>query len=56
MYSVARLVEEQLRHEYAFRKAMEDSLDTGMRARNLEGEIIYVNPAFCRMVGCPLPN
>lgn len=44
-------VEEQLRREHAFRKAMEDSLDTGMRARNLEGEIIYVNPAFCRMVG-----
>jgi len=43
--------EEQLRHEHAFRKAMEDSLDTGMRARNLDGEIIYVNPAFCRMVG-----
>jgi two-component system sensor histidine kinase DctS len=46
-----QVVEEQLRHEHAFRKAMEDSLDTGMRARNLEGEIIYVNPAFCRMVG-----
>ncbi|MDK9714358.1 MAG: PAS domain S-box protein [Sulfuritalea sp.] len=46
-------VEEQLRQEYAFRKAMEDSLDTGMRARNLDGEIIYVNPAFCRMVGWP---
>lgn len=44
-------VEEQLRHEHAFRKAMEDSLDTGMRARSLDGEIIYVNPAFCRMVG-----
>lgn len=44
-------VEEQLRHEHAFRKAMEDSLDTGLRARNLEGEIIYVNPAFCRMIG-----
>ena len=44
-------VEEQLQREHAFRKAMEDSLDTGMRARNLEGEIIYVNPAFCRMVG-----
>ena len=44
-------VEEQLQREYAFRKAMEDSLDTGMRARNLDGEIIYVNPAFCRMVG-----
>lgn len=44
-------VEEQLLQEHAFRKAMEDSLDTGMRARNLEGEIIYVNPAFCRMIG-----
>ncbi len=44
-------VEGQLRQEHAFRKAMEDSLDTGMRARNLDGEIIYVNPAFCRMVG-----
>jgi two-component system, LuxR family, sensor histidine kinase DctS len=44
-------VEAQLRQEYAFRKAMEDSLDTGMRARNLDGEITYVNPAFCRMVG-----
>lgn len=46
-------VEEQLRREHAFRKAMEDSLDTGLRARGLEGEIIYVNPAFCRMVGWP---
>lgn len=44
-------VEEQLQREHAFRKAMEDSLDTGLRARNLDGEIIYVNPAFCRMVG-----
>lgn len=43
--------EEELRQEHAFRKAMEDSLDTGMRARNLDGEIVYVNPAFCRMVG-----
>lgn len=40
-----------LREEHAFRKAMEDSLLTGMRARDLEGRIIYVNPAFCRMVG-----
>ncbi|MDK9703591.1 MAG: PAS domain S-box protein [Sulfuritalea sp.] len=44
-------VEAQLRQEHAFRKAMEDSLDTGMRAQNMNGEIIYVNPAFCRMVG-----
>jgi two-component system sensor histidine kinase DctS len=47
-----RLVAEQaLREEYAFRKAMEDSLITGLRARDLEGRIIYVNPAFCKMVG-----
>ena len=43
--------EQALRGEHAFRKAMEDSLLTGLRARNLEGRIIYVNPAFCRMTG-----
>ncbi|PWC33620.1 PAS domain S-box protein [Azospirillum sp. TSO35-2] len=43
--------EEALRTEHAFRKAMEDSLTVGMRARDLEGRITYVNPAFCRMVG-----
>jgi two-component system sensor histidine kinase DctS len=32
----------------AFRKAMEDSLVTGLRARDLDGRITYVNPAFCR--------
>jgi PAS domain S-box-containing protein len=30
---------------------MEDSLLVGMRARDPEGRIIYVNPAFCAMVG-----
>ncbi|AWK87958.1 PAS domain-containing sensor histidine kinase [Azospirillum thermophilum] len=45
--------EEALRAEHAFRKAMEDSLTVGMRARDLEGRITYVNPAFCRMVGVP---
>ncbi|HEY3433700.1 MAG TPA: PAS domain S-box protein [Rhodocyclaceae bacterium] len=43
--------EEALREEHAFRLAMEDSLDTGLRARDLDGRITYVNPAFCRMVG-----
>ncbi len=43
--------EQALRSEHAFRKAMEDSLNTGMRARDLQGRITYVNPAFCRMVG-----
>jgi len=37
--------------EHAYRKAMEDSLTVGMRARDLDGRITYVNPAFCRMVG-----
>ncbi len=43
--------EAALREEHGFRKAMEDSLLTGLRARDLEGRIIYVNPAFCQMVG-----
>jgi two-component system sensor histidine kinase DctS len=45
--------EEALRAEHAFRKAMEDSLHTGMRAVDLEGRIVYVNPAYCNMVGLP---
>src|SRR5690606_28868306 len=43
--------EQALRGEMAFRKAMEDSLLTGLRARDNSGKITYVNPAFCRMVG-----
>lgn len=43
--------EEALRAEHAFRAAMEDSLTVGMRARDLDGRVIYVNPAFCRMTG-----
>ena len=43
--------EEALRAETALRAAMEDSLTVGMRARDLNGRIIYVNPAFCRMTG-----
>jgi two-component system sensor histidine kinase DctS len=43
--------EQALRSEHAFRKAMEDSLTVGMRARDLEGRVTYANPAFCQMVG-----
>lgn len=49
-----RRVEERTRdleEAHAFRKAMEDSLLVGMRARDPEGAIIYVNPALCAMVG-----
>ncbi len=45
--------ENDLAEALAFRKAMEDSLVTGLRARDLEGRITYVNPAFCQMVGLP---
>jgi two-component system sensor histidine kinase DctS len=44
-------VEHDLGEALAFRKAMEDSLVTGLRARDLSGRITYVNPAFCQMVG-----
>jgi two-component system sensor histidine kinase DctS len=43
--------EEDLADALAFRKAMEDSLVTGLRARDLQGRSTYVNPAFCQMVG-----
>jgi two-component system sensor histidine kinase DctS len=44
-------VERQLAEALAFRKAMEDSVVTGLRARDLDGRITYVNPAFCTMTG-----
>ncbi len=43
--------EAELAQALSFRKAMEDSLVTGLRARDLQGRITYVNPAFCAMVG-----
>jgi two-component system sensor histidine kinase DctS len=43
--------EAALAEALAVRKAMEDSLITGLRARDLQGRITYVNPAFCNMVG-----
>ncbi len=43
--------EKGLAEALAFRKAMEDSLVTGLRARDMDGRTTYVNPAFCQMVG-----
>jgi len=37
--------------ETGFRRAMENSMLTGMRALDLQGRITYVNPAFCQMTG-----
>ena len=42
---------QDLQKAHAFQKAMEDSLAVGVRARDLEGRIIYVNPALCEMLG-----
>ena len=42
-----------LREQIAFRTAMENSLITGLRARDLDGLVTYVNPAFSQMVGIP---
>ncbi len=37
--------------ETAFRRAMENSMLTGMRALDMHGRITYVNKAFCSMTG-----
>ena len=37
--------------EAAWRRAMEDSLNVGLRARDLQGRLVYVNRAFCDQVG-----
>ena len=37
--------------EANFRRAMENSMLTGMRAMDMAGRITYVNPAFCLMTG-----
>jgi PAS domain S-box-containing protein len=37
--------------ETSFRRAMENSMSTGMRVFDMNGRIAYVNPAFCRMIG-----
>ena len=40
-----------LRTEAAWRQAMEDSLTVGLRARDVDGTLVYVNRAFCDLVG-----
>ncbi len=43
--------EKALSKEIAFRRAMEDSMPTGMRVIDLKGRISYVNSSFCKLVG-----
>ncbi len=43
--------QQALMSETNFRRAMENSMLTGMRAMDLQGRITYVNAAFCMMTG-----
>ena len=43
--------QQALMQETNFRRAMENSMLTGMRAMDLKGRITYVNAAFCQMTG-----
>ena len=43
----------ELLSEMNFRRAMENSMLTGMRVMDLAGRITYVNAAFCQMTGWP---
>jgi PAS domain S-box-containing protein len=43
--------QQALQAETNFRRAMENSMLTGMRALDTQGRISYVNPAFCSMTG-----
>ena len=43
--------QDALVQETAFRRAMENSMLTGMRAMDLQGRITYVNSAFCSITG-----
>ncbi len=44
-------IQGDLVNETNFRRAMENSMLTGMRAMDMQGRITYVNPAFCAMTG-----
>src|ERR1700693_1466134 len=46
-----KLAEETLRTEHAYRKPIEEAMLAGVAAVDLTGKLIYVNSAFCRMVG-----
>ncbi|WP_202947458.1 two-component system sensor histidine kinase NtrB [Sinorhizobium sojae] len=48
-----RRAEQRLEGEMAFRRSMEESLTVGLRAKDHEGRVLYVNSAFCKLVGWP---
>lgn len=44
-------IQRTLMDETQFRRAMENSMLTGLRVIDSEGRVTYVNPAFCAMTG-----
>jgi PAS domain S-box-containing protein len=46
-----RRAEEKLKVEQVFRRAIENSVPSGIAVVDLEGRQTYVNPAFCELVG-----
>ena len=44
-------IESQLKAQVALRMAMENAVTTGLRAWDRQGRILYVNRAFCQVVG-----
>lgn len=44
-------IQAALVQETNFRRAMENSMPTGMRAMDRDGRVTYVNAAFCQMTG-----
>jgi hypothetical protein len=49
-------IQQALVKETQFRRAMENSMLTGMRALDMDGRITYVNAAFCQMIGYSEPE
>ncbi|KXF78227.1 PAS domain-containing sensor histidine kinase [Paramesorhizobium deserti] len=49
-----RRAEQRLEGEMAFRRSMEESLTVGLRAKDHDGRVLYVNAAFCNLVGWPV--
>ena len=49
-------IQNALTLETNFRRAMENSMLTGMRAMDMDTRITYVNPAFCAMTGFSEPD
>ncbi len=44
-------IENELKQEFSMRRAIEDTLHVGIRVHDIEGRVVYANPAFYEMVG-----